>query len=147
MVTPDKSRQTLCPSAPPEWAGSQLIGVVGGTPDAPEVSYLPAPEPVTDELLALAKPVAPAEVFRFAAPCACTGCGHFAAQEAKCRLVEKVVRWAAVVVEKLPPCSIRPNCRWWQQEGRAACLRCPQVVTHNFKPSDEMRMAGDPAVL
>jgi hypothetical protein len=136
-------RQTLCPSAPPQWEGSQVIGVVGGTADVP---YLPEPLPVTDELLALAGPVAPQEVFRFAAPCACSGCGHFAKEESKCRLAEKVARWVPIAVEKLPPCSIRPNCRWWQREGKAACLRCPQVVTHNFKPSQTMREAGDPAV-
>ncbi len=134
---------TLCPSAQPDWEGSKVIGVVGGTPDAPEMAYLSSAEPVTEKLLALAKPVAPSEVFRFAAPCACSGCAHFASGESKCRLAEKVVRWVPVAVSRLPACSIRPNCRWWQQEGRAACLRCPQVVTHNLKPSAVMRRAAD----
>jgi hypothetical protein len=135
------------PSAQPDWEGARVIGVVGGTADAPEVAYLPAPQPVTDQLLALAGPVAPAEVFRFAAPCARSGCAHFAEKESKCRLVEKTVRWTPIVVEKLPACTIRPNCRWWQQEGRSACLRCPQVVTNNFKPTEEMRKAADPTTV
>jgi hypothetical protein len=137
-------QRSLCPSAQPDWEGSMVIGVVGGTPDAPEMAYLGAAEPVTEDLLALTKPVAPSEVFRFAAPCACSGCAHFASDESKCRLAEKVVRWVPVAVAKLPACSIRPDCRWWQQEGRAACLRCPQVVTNNLRPSEAMRQAADP---
>jgi hypothetical protein len=140
-------RQTLCPSAQPDWQGSQLIGVVGGTAQTPEVAYLPEPQPITEELLALAQPVKPTEVFRFAAPCACSGCGHYAAEQAKCKLAEKVVRWAPVVVDKLPACSIRASCRWWQQEGKAACMRCPQVVTESFKSSEAIINAANPAVL
>jgi len=143
MSTP---RQTLCPSAQPDWEGSKVIGVVGGTADAPEVAYLAEPQPVTDELLALARPVTPTEVFRIAAPCAGTGCGHFSAEQSKCKLVEKTVRWASVVVEKLPACSIRPDCKWWQQEGRAACMRCPQVVTDRFQAPEAIAKAADPTV-
>jgi len=143
MSTP---RQTLCPSAQPDWEGSKVIGVVGGTADAPEVAYLAEPQPVTDELLALARPVTPTEVFRIAAPCAGTGCKHFSEEQSKCKLVEKTVRWAQVVVEKLPACSIRPDCRWWQQEGRAACMRCPQVVTDRFQAPEAIAKAADPTV-
>jgi hypothetical protein len=143
MSTP---RQTMCPSAQPDWEGSQVIGVVGGTADEPQVAYLAEPTPVTDELLALARPVTPTEVFRIAAPCANTGCGHFSKEQSTCKLAEKIVRWAPVVVEKLPACSIRPDCRWWQQEGRAACMRCPQVVTDRFQAPEALAKAADPTV-
>ncbi len=33
------------------------------------------------------------------------------------------------VVSGLPRCAIRPTCRWFREQGRAACIRCPQVVT------------------
>jgi len=102
------------------------------------VAYLPTPHPVTDELLQLAKPVRPGEVFRIAAPCACSGCGHFAPESSTCRLAAKIVQWLPSVVDKLPPCPIRPECRWWRQEGKAACVRCPQVVTENFTPIPAM---------
>jgi hypothetical protein len=140
MSTP---RQTLCPSARPDWEGSKVIGVVGGTAETPEVAYLTEAQPVTDELLALARPVAPTEVFRIAAPCACSGCGHFSPEQAKCKLAEKIVRWAPVVVDKLPACTIRPDCKWWQQEGRAACMRCPQVVTDRLQAPEALEKAGD----
>ena len=142
----ETQRRILCPSAPSHCQGAQVFGMVGGTADAPEVAYLPTPQPVTDELLQLSGPVRPGEVFRIAAPCACSGCGHFTPEASKCRLVEKVVQWLPIVVDKLPPCSIRPECRWWQQEGKAACIRCPQVVTENFKPIPEMRDAPNPAL-
>jgi len=143
MSTP---RQTMCPSAQPDWEGSQVIGVVGGTADEPQVAYLAEPTPVTDELLALARPVTPTEVFRIAAPCANTGCGHFSKEQSQCKLAQKIVRFAPVVVEKLPACSIRPDCRWWQQEGRAACMRCPQVVTDRFQAPEALAKAPDPTV-
>ena len=143
MSTP---RQTLCPSAQPDMVGSKVFGVVGGTAEAPEVAYLAEPQPVTDELLALARPVTPTEVFRIAAPCSGGGCKHFSAEQSKCNLVEKTVRWASGGVEKLPACSIRPDCKWWQQEGRAACMRCPQVVTDRFQAPAAIAKAADPTV-
>jgi len=139
-------RHILCPSAQPDWQGAQVFGVVGGTADAPETAYLPTPQPVTEQLLQLAGPVRPAEVFRMAAPCACSGCGHFAPEAGQCRLAAKIVRWVPTVVDKLPACAIRAECRWWHQEGKAACLRCPQVVTDNFKPTPEMRDASNPTL-
>jgi hypothetical protein len=136
--------ETLCPSAQPDWEGARIIGVVGGTPERPETAYLDQAQPVTPEILDLAGPVAPAEVFRFAAPCANSACGHYDGAEHKCRLAEKTVRWVEQAVDSLPKCSIRASCRWWQQEGPAACRRCPQVVTINFAPSKAMRDAADP---
>lgn len=138
--------ETLCPSAQPGWDGARLFAVVGGSPERPETAYLDQARPVTPELLALAGPVAPAEVFRFAAPCAGGACGHYDGTGHKCRLVEKTVRLASVVFEKLPRCAIRPSCRWWQQEGAAACRRCPRVVTIDYAPTPAMRQAADPSV-
>ena len=138
--------ETLCPSAQPNWGGAQVFAVVGGTPDRPETAYLDQAQLVTDELLAMAAPVAPAEVFRFSAPCAKGACAHFDEGGQSCRLAEKTVRLAPVVFEKLPKCAIRNDCRWWKQEGVSACRRCPQVVTVNYDPSLEMRQAADPKV-
>jgi len=51
-------------------ANSFVFGVVNGTADEPRLRHLTEPQPVTLELLELAAPVRPTEVFRFAAPCA-----------------------------------------------------------------------------
>ncbi len=137
-----RSDLPLCPSAQPEWEGSVAIGVVGGTAEEPRVTPLEQPVVVSKELLALAQPVKPTEVFRFAAPCMCGGCQHF--KESKCNLATKIVQMLPQVTDDLPPCEIRPQCRWFMQEGKEACMRCPQVVTNNYNPSETMLVAADP---
>lgn len=132
----------LCPSARPELADSAVFGVVTGTVEEPRVTYLHQPLPVTDELMALSGPVTPTEVFRMTAPCAGKGCQHFDGQD--CRLAKRIVEQMLAVTEQLPPCPIRPHCRWWQQEGKAACMRCPQVVTDIYNPSEKMRQVAAP---
>jgi len=133
----------LCPSAQPDWDGAVAIGVVGGTVDEPRITPLERPLPVTDGLLRLAEPVTPSEVFRFAAPCLCEGCGHF--EGSTCKLAAKIVHMVPAAGETLPVCEIRPRCRWFRQEGRNACLRCPLVVTADAHPSPEILFAADPA--
>jgi hypothetical protein len=132
----------LCPSAQPGMERSVVFGVVGEAGPRPLLGYLVEPLPVTEGVLALAGPVAPTEIFRFAAPCAGRGCRHFDGSD--CRLAARVVQLLPAVVEGLPPCPLRPGCRWWQQEGRAACLRCPQVVSETCEPSELLRLVADP---
>ncbi|MUG99605.1 nitrogen fixation protein [Scytonema sp. UIC 10036] len=135
---------TLCPSARPESADGAVFGIVGGTATAPRVAYLKQPLPVTNELMAKAGSVTPAEIFRTAASCVESGCQHFDGKD--CRLSMRIVEKLPAVVEELPACSIRRNCRWWQQEGKAACMRCPQIVTDNYSSSEQLRQAADPSV-
>ena len=130
----------LCPSAQAGMADGVLIGVVGGTVQAPRVAYLADAQPVSDELLRLAAPARASEVFRVAAPCAGHGCGHFDGRD--CRLVSRVVEQLPVVVHRLPACAIRPACRWWNQSGREACQRCPQVVTEVAQATPLMQAVG-----
>ena len=132
----------LCPSAQPGMTGSVVLGIVGGSAAEPQVGYLVGSLPVTDEILAIAAPVKPTEVFRFAAPCAGSNCQHYDGVD--CRLAKRVIHLLPAVVDVLPACSIRRDCRWWQQEGKAACLRCPQVVTEMYHPSDTLRQTADP---
>jgi hypothetical protein len=134
----------LCPSAPPDWTGATAIGLVSGTADEPRVIPLEQRLAATPELLALAEPVLPTEVFRFAADCAGSGCQHF--QKGMCHLAQKVVRLLPQSSPGMPFCTIRASCRWFSQEGRAACHRCSQVVTDNMHPGKEMREAADPLV-
>jgi hypothetical protein len=131
----EAQREILCPSAQPHCQDAQVFGIVGGTAETPTVAYLSVPQPVTEELLQLAEPVRPGEVFRIAAPCARSGCQHFTAETATCRLAATIVQRRPGVVDTLPRCALRPRCRWWQQEGPAACMRCPQLVTEYFTRS------------
>jgi hypothetical protein len=133
-------RTPLCPSAQADWPDGVVFGIVGGTVEDPWVEHLAETLPVDDELLVLTEPVTPAEVLRIAAPCLCSGCVHFEANT--CQLARRVVESLPAVVETLPRCSIRPKCRWWLQEGPAACNRCPQIVTDNYSASEDMRAAA-----
>jgi hypothetical protein len=137
----------LCPSAQPDLPDAKVFGVMTGTQEAGlRVGYLTAPEPVTPEILAAAGPAEPAEVMRIAAPCMGTGCVHF--DGANCMLATRVASMLDPVVRSLPRCAIRPTCRWFRQEGPAACFRCPQVVT-DIRDGTELQrsVAGDSGVL
>jgi hypothetical protein len=135
----------LCPSAQPDWPTAAIIGVVGGAPEQAAVAFLDEPAALTAELLALAEPLQPTEVFRFTAPCASASCRHFG--EGRCRLASKIVHLLPRVTSELPPCAIRARCRWWVQEGRAACMRCPQVVTQDGLQSEAWQKAADPELM
>lgn len=131
----------MCPSAQPEMPDARVLGVVGGTAAAPLVSYLNEPVGVTEEVLALAAGARhPADVMRFAARCQEAKCCHF--DGTNCNLATRIVQILPAVVEALPACLIRSECRWYQQEGRPACMRCPQVVTRNYAPDEDMARAA-----
>lgn len=135
-------RDLLCPSAQPTMPDAQAIGLVDHTLDVPEVGYLERPLPVTAELLESTAPVRPTEIFRFSAPCQTDACSHWDGTD--CGLVTRITQLLPVVSLVLPRCNIRNDCRWFQQAGRAACTRCPQVLTQNEDPSDDMRTAAAP---
>lgn len=126
-----RGSELLCPSARPEMRGSHVFGVVEGTVEAPRTSYLTEAIPATEELLASAHPVEATEVFRIAAPCAEMQCVHFSGSA--CRLAERVVTRLPAVVDRLPTCAIRPHCRWFREQGKAACMVCPSVVTKDYR--------------
>jgi hypothetical protein len=131
-----------CPSAQAGAKDARIYGVRTGTSDAPRIGYLTETQAVSEKLLALSGPAKPTEVFRIAAPCAMTGCKHFEGNA--CKLAQRIVEGLAPVVNALPPCRIRPTCRWFRQEGRNACLRCPQVITDKPNPTaEEKRIAND----
>jgi hypothetical protein len=132
----------LCPSARLGWEESQIFGVVGGTIEAPKVTYLKETQSPIENIAKLNGKVTPEEVFRIAAPCVEKGCQHFDGRD--CRLVMQVVEKLPTVAENLPPCAIRRECRWWLQEGRSACMRCPQVITDNYHPSELMVIVSTP---
>jgi hypothetical protein len=126
----------------PQAEGAVAFGVVDHTLPVPEVAYLESLVPVDPDLLAMAQPLRPTEIFRFTAPCQMEACSHWSGEE--CKLAERVVRLVPAVTASLPRCHIRARCRWYAQVGRIACGRCPTVVTQNEAPSDAMREAATP---
>jgi hypothetical protein len=134
MMSKDLSKPLLCPSGDVDMPKSAIFGIIGGTVDIPELVYLDEVKSIPPELLTLDSPVKPSEIFRIAANCIEGGCKHF--DGAECRLVERIVDRLSAVVETIPDCAIRDRCRWWNQEGKAACLRCSQIVRENYDSSD-----------
>ena len=121
----------------------QVLGVVSRDADEPRLAYLDEPVAVTPEIVALAAPVAVSQVFRLSARCEEARCTHF--DGTRCQLAVRIAQLLPEVVDSLPACSIRPECRWFRQEGRAACLRCPQIVTGNCEADERLRqVAGMP---
>jgi hypothetical protein len=131
-----------CPSAHPDTEGAVIFGVAGGTVEEPRVGYLERPVTPTPDLLALTAPANPAAVFRFGGRCAESACQHFAASH--CTLGDRLVQLLPVVSERLPACALRPTCRWWHEQGVAACRRCPQVVTESHAPAAALARAAAP---
>ncbi len=138
------SKSLMCPSADAEMSGSVIFGIVVGTPEEPHLVHLDRVKPIPPELLTLDTPVKPSEIFRIAATCIETDCHHF--DGAKCRLTTRIIAGLPTVTDRLPACAIRATCRWWHQEGAAACLRCQQVVRDNYIASEELIHAIDPSV-
>ena len=126
----------LCPSSTGTLEDTVLIGVVTDHVDGPRVIPTDRAMPVTPDILKMAEPVNPSEVFRFASPCQASKCPHF--KNEACQLAVRSVDLLQAVADELPKCSIRPHCRWFRQEGVAICKRCPQVVTDQYNPSDTM---------
>ena len=131
----------LCPSAQPGMENCRVLGVM----QSGELAYLNQHLSVTDEVLAMAAPLKPAEVFRFAATCQEQSCSHFDGKD--CRLATRIVQILPAVTEVLPPCLIRRECRWYGQEGGAACKRCPQVTTVNYNASDRLQEVAGVAAM
>lgn len=131
-----------CPSAQPEMEGAVVVGVVEDTADGARVAYVAGDAPVTPDLMNRAGPLPPSRVFRIGAKCQSEKCSHFDGRD--CRLAARIATMLDPVVDALPPCALRRTCRWHSQEGKAACLRCPQVVT-GFDPRDARTAAiADP---
>jgi hypothetical protein len=93
----------LCPSAQPGMDRCRVLGVVQRDGPVPILEYLEQPLSATPDVLALAAPLKPTEIFRLAATCAEHKCPHF--DGADCRLASRIVRMLPPAVDTLPPCN------------------------------------------
>ncbi|MCC2643223.1 MAG: nitrogen fixation protein [Nitrospira sp.] len=141
MMSPLRN-DLLCPSAQPDMNEARVMGVVGGTPEAPEIAYLGPGAEIDPSLTNQLKELHPTQVFRFAAQCEPSRCAHF--EEGRCSLANRIVQYLPEVVDVLPPCQIRHGCRWYAEEGAPACRRCPQVITMIPKRADALNHAATP---
>ena len=140
-MSQESKKEIDCPSSPANAEGARIFGVTTGTPEAHRVGYLTKTVPLSEKMLALAGPAKPEEMFRIAAPCAGGSCKHF--KDNNCSLAKRIVEGVPAVVNALPACQIRSTCRWFRQEGKEACLRCPQVMTDKSNASDFEKHIAD----
>jgi hypothetical protein len=127
----------LCPSAQPGMDNCGVLGVVQQDGPTPRIVYLNELLPATEQILSLAAPLKPTEIYRLSATCAEHKCPHF--DGADCMLATRIVNILPAAVDALPPCTIRKDCRWYSQEGGAACRRCPEITTVSYDLSATTR--------
>src|ERR1700682_156911 len=117
-----RAQQPLkCPSAQPGMGDVQILGVFSRDAEEPRLAYLDEAMPATPDTLELAAPLDVSQVFRLSARCEEKKCTHF--DGSHCQLAVRIARMLPEVVDHLPACTIRPDCRWFRQEGRSACVR------------------------
>jgi hypothetical protein len=120
-----------CPSAPCE-PGATLLGLVG---EDGRIGYLTPALRIDEEFVArVERGRSPRKRFRFAGPCLEGECRQWTGS--RCGVVdtvfdavEKLAPQPAREEGVLPRCAIRSSCRWFAQEGAAACAACPFVIT------------------
>ena len=118
-----------CPSAQPDMAGARPFGVLAGSVGVTRIAFFKKDAIQNfDWRERFATPEA-TQVFRFAARCEKSACGHYDDAVDKCSLGSRVATALPPVTDALPPCLVRPSCRWHAEQGSAVCLRCPQVTT------------------
>ncbi|WP_034593929.1 hypothetical protein [Hamadaea tsunoensis] len=121
--------ERMCPSTPTSNA-TVFLGMI--TP-AGKVAYVTPAVPASVLLSDMDAGEAgqPLEAaYRFAGPCVTAKCGFWTGEH--CGLGAKLVEsYQAVGGEPvdLPKCAIRRTCRWFAEQGPAACSPCSYVVT------------------
>ncbi|MET8832732.1 hypothetical protein ABZV78_02270 [Micromonospora sp. NPDC004540] len=69
--------------------------------------------------------------FRLAGPCVTSSCGFWTGEHCGlgARMAASYAETAELGQEQLPKCAIRRTCRWFAEQGPAACPACSHVVT------------------
>jgi hypothetical protein len=123
--------------------GARVFGLIDGDAAESRIAYLSRDSVVELSRVAALGDVAPTEVFRFSAKCEEHRCSHFDGNI--CTLASRLRGVLEPVVDSLPACTVRASCRWYAEQGREICLRCPQIVTLNASSSDDvLRQAATP---
>jgi hypothetical protein len=105
-------------------SAARLIGIVQGDGS---VAFLGQPLTIDRQFVDVAAQGRPAELrFRFASPCAKSGCANWSG--CGCGIATSITQSIAAAASELPNCGIRPQCRWFREHGARACAVCPEIV-------------------
>jgi hypothetical protein len=122
----------LCPSSRMERPGAKVLGVLNADG---RLDLLKEPRPVTPEFAAIAERGRDPHLrFRFSGPCSQSACPSW--ENGRCGIPD-VVEGLERDPGPLPPCPIRPTCRWHQERGDDVCRVCPQVIHSLFAEAFE----------
>lgn len=129
MTAEDTPR--TCPSARAA-PGATLLGVLGR-----DGRMVPLRTAMTvDQDFVAATGPRPEARMRFAHACVKGHCAQWTGH--RCGVIEKVLGHLGVPEPApLPPCLIRATCRWFAEQGAAACGVCDLVVTDTAAPAAE----------
>ena len=120
-------KRLLCPSAPAN-VNTILLGVVQADGS---VAFIKDRIEVTHEFLDIATKGRALETrFRFGSTCIERACKQWV--NGGCSLPDRLadlIRQPETTDAPLPSCSIRDQCRWFDQRGVDACHVCPVIVT------------------
>jgi hypothetical protein len=126
-----------CPSAPCQ-TGSEILGAIDGNG---ELRRLREEFVVDAEFVSAAYTPgsrSPTKRFRFVSACVEQGCAQWKGDHCgvAARIVAQYSQEVAAPDEssfELTKCRIRPECRWFSERGKMACLACKYVITDQRK--------------
>lgn len=122
-MTKSARNRLKCPSAEPKF-GAELLGVVTGKGAA---AILPKTISLDARFFFEGSSINELDSrFRFTNFCVEKSCAKWA--NGQCGLVDRLKEINSMAVEAVAECSIRSNCRWFNQAGDVACKICPTVV-------------------
>lgn len=122
----DDRKKIMCPSSKAS-IGAKLLGVRqnDGT-----IAILPKPL-LIDELFTknAVNNSSPGRQFRFTNKCLESGCKQWKGN--RCNVSDQIITAIDILSSntELPVCDIRPQCRWFIQNGTDACKVCPIVIS------------------
>jgi hypothetical protein len=123
-------KKSMCPSSSCE-EGSNLLGIIQNDG---HVSFLSDRLTINEEFIQIAHTGrSPEKRFRFSNVCVSSSCKQW--NKGRCGVIDKIIEDIGRIKEpdELPRCSIRAECRWYQQCGGKACIVCPEVITDSRK--------------
>ena len=122
-----KDHNTIfCPSSKCE-DGAILLGI--RRKDG-KIAFISQKMTVNEEFVRIAsQDGTPESKFRFGNVCVNDSCKQW--ENDRCGVIDKIMGVVGKIKEPstLPNCSIREQCRWYEQIGGKACVVCPEIIT------------------
>lgn len=119
--------ERMCPST----TAANSTVFLGMITPAGRVAYVTPAIPSDVALADLDSTVRVESTYRLAGPCVTSKCGFWTGDHCGlgARLVESYEHDTDAEQLDLPKCAIRRTCRWYAEQGKAACSPCSYVVT------------------